>query len=124
MSEFVFLYRRPAMSWTVQQMQESMEKWQAWFKTMEQSGHLANYGHPKGRKVARRAALGGPRERDGGERVPEPFHVKDPHADRSAVRAPLRTLQPRRRSSRSVQPAVALGCGALAIFQMHRHHLE
>ena len=46
MSEFVFLYRRPAKDRTVQQMQESMVKWQAWFKKMEQSGHLANYGQP------------------------------------------------------------------------------
>ncbi len=56
MSEFVFLYRRPATSWTVQQMQESMEKWQAWFKKMEQSGHLANYGQPlepKGGRVVK-----------------------------------------------------------------------
>src|SRR5262245_21736141 len=56
MSEFVFLYRRPAKNWTVQQMQESMEKWQAWFKKMEQSGHLANYGQPlepKGGRVVK-----------------------------------------------------------------------
>jgi len=56
MSEFIFLYRRPAKNWTPQQMQESMQKWQAWFKKMEQSGHLANYGHPlepKGGRVVK-----------------------------------------------------------------------
>jgi len=56
MSEFVFLYRRPATSWTVQQMQASMERWQAWFKKLEQSGHLANYGQPlepKGGRVVK-----------------------------------------------------------------------
>jgi hypothetical protein len=56
MSEFVFLYRRPSKSWTVQEMQESMGKWQAWFKKMEQSGHLANYGQPleaKGGRVVK-----------------------------------------------------------------------
>jgi hypothetical protein len=56
MSEFVFVFRRPAKNWTVQQMQESMQKWQAWFKKVEQSGHLANYGQPlepKGGRVVR-----------------------------------------------------------------------
>jgi len=46
MSEFVFLFRRPDQTWTPQQMQESMVKWQAWFKQVEQSGHLASYGQP------------------------------------------------------------------------------
>src|SRR5258707_13407435 len=56
MSEFVLLYRRPAKDWTVQQMQESMEKWQAWFKKMEQNGHPGNYGQPpepKGGRVVK-----------------------------------------------------------------------
>lgn len=56
MSEFVFLYRRTAKNWSVQEMQASMEKWQAWFKKMEQSGHLSNYGQPlepKGGRVVR-----------------------------------------------------------------------
>jgi hypothetical protein len=56
MSEFVFLYRRPAKNWTVQQMQESMEKWRVWFKKVEQSGHLAHYGQPlepKGGRVVK-----------------------------------------------------------------------
>jgi hypothetical protein len=46
MSEFVFLYRRTATNRTPQQMQESIEKWQAWFKKMEQGGHLASFGQP------------------------------------------------------------------------------
>jgi hypothetical protein len=53
MNEFVFLYRRPAKDRTVQQMQESMQRWQAWFKKMEQSGHLANYGQPLDTKGGR-----------------------------------------------------------------------
>lgn len=56
MSEFVFLYRRTAKNWSVQEMQDSMQKWQAWFKKMEQSGHLANYGQPlepRGGRVVR-----------------------------------------------------------------------
>jgi hypothetical protein len=51
MSELVFLYRRPVKDWTVAQMQKSMEEGQAWFKKMEQGGHLANYGEPLEPKV-------------------------------------------------------------------------
>jgi len=47
MSEFVYLYRRPAQPrGTPQQMQETVQRWQAWFKDIEQRGHLANYGQP------------------------------------------------------------------------------
>jgi hypothetical protein len=47
MSEFVYLYRRPATPpVSPQQMQEQMQRWQAWFKDLEQRGHLANPGHP------------------------------------------------------------------------------
>ena len=53
MNEYVFLYRRPAKDRTVQQMQESMVKWQAWFKQMGDSGHLANYGQPLDTKGGR-----------------------------------------------------------------------
>jgi hypothetical protein len=27
-------------------MQETMQRWQAWFKDLETKGHLANYGQP------------------------------------------------------------------------------
>jgi hypothetical protein len=47
MSEFVYLYRRPAVSQaSPQQMQEQMQRWSAWFKDLEQKGHLAALGHP------------------------------------------------------------------------------
>jgi hypothetical protein len=47
MSEFIYLYRRPVQApGTPQQMQEMMQRWQAWFKDVEARGHLANYGQP------------------------------------------------------------------------------
>lgn len=47
MNEFVFLWRRPQRSpRTPQQMQETMEKYLAWFKDMEARGHLAQFGQP------------------------------------------------------------------------------
>lgn len=47
MSEFMYLYREPALApLTPQEMQARMQKWLAWFKDLEQRGHLATYGHP------------------------------------------------------------------------------
>src|SRR5271154_1588023 len=47
MSEFVYLYRRPAMPpGSPQQLQERMQRWAKWFKELESKGHLALYGHP------------------------------------------------------------------------------
>jgi len=47
MDQFVYLYRRPTTPpATPQQMQEVMQRWQAWFKDLEKAGHLANYGQP------------------------------------------------------------------------------
>jgi hypothetical protein len=47
MNEFVFLWRRPQRpAKTPQQMQETMQKYFAWFKDMEEKGHLAQYGQP------------------------------------------------------------------------------
>jgi hypothetical protein len=47
MNEFVFLWRRPQRPpKTAQQMQETMEKYLAWFKDMEERGHLAQFGQP------------------------------------------------------------------------------
>jgi hypothetical protein len=47
MSQFVYLYRRPEQpAGSPQQMQERLQRWQAWFKDLEKKGHLANYGQP------------------------------------------------------------------------------
>ena len=47
MNEFVYLWRRPQRpAQTPQQMQEWMQKYQAWFRRMEETGHLAQYGLP------------------------------------------------------------------------------
>jgi hypothetical protein len=47
MAEFVYLYRRSVTpTGTPQQMQEYMQRWQAWFKDLEKQGHLANIGQP------------------------------------------------------------------------------
>jgi len=54
MNEFVFLWRRPQRPpKTPQQMQETMEKYRAWFKDMEARGHLAQYGQPLEPKTGR-----------------------------------------------------------------------
>ena len=54
MNEFVFLWRRPQRApRTPQQMQETMEKYLAWFKDMEARGHLAQYGQPLEPKAGR-----------------------------------------------------------------------
>ena len=54
MNEFVFLWRRPQRPRrTPQQMQETMDKYLAWFKEMEASGHLAQYGQPLEPKTGR-----------------------------------------------------------------------
>src|SRR5579859_6252017 len=47
MNEFVYLYRRPQRpTGTPQQMQARMERYQAWFKDLEERGHLASFGQP------------------------------------------------------------------------------
>ncbi|MDE3154869.1 MAG: transcription initiation protein [Acidobacteriota bacterium] len=51
MSEFVMLYRRsPAVSRATmgspEDAQQSMKKWQAWFKEMTEKGQLKNLGQP------------------------------------------------------------------------------
>ena len=47
MSQFAFVYRSaPPASLSPQQMQERMQRWQAWFKDVEKRGHLAHYGYP------------------------------------------------------------------------------
>lgn len=47
MSEFVYLYRQPSRApGSPQEMQERMQRWTAWFKDLEQKGHLKELGHP------------------------------------------------------------------------------
>jgi hypothetical protein len=47
MSEFVYLFRRPMQpTESPQRMQELMQRWQAWYKDLEKSGHLAHLGQP------------------------------------------------------------------------------
>jgi hypothetical protein len=54
MNEFVFLWRRPQRPpRTPQQMQETLDKYLAWFKAMEARGHLAQYGQPLEPKTGR-----------------------------------------------------------------------
>jgi hypothetical protein len=48
MSQFVFLYRE-ASTPSPQEMESRMAKCLAWFKDLEQKGHLASYGHPLNR---------------------------------------------------------------------------
>lgn len=54
MNEFVYLWRRPQRPpQTPQQMQAWLQKYQAWFKQMEATGHLAQYGQPLEPKAGR-----------------------------------------------------------------------
>src|SRR5262245_24725635 len=48
MSEFVFLYRGQTDMKTLspQEAQQSMQKWMAWFKELEKTGHLKSIGQP------------------------------------------------------------------------------
>jgi hypothetical protein len=46
MSEFTFLYRGRNTSASPEQMQKTMQKWQAWFKELSANGHIKNIGHP------------------------------------------------------------------------------
>jgi hypothetical protein len=48
MAQFVFLYRRSGgiPTGSPAQMQERMQKWQAWFKQLADSGHLKDRGLP------------------------------------------------------------------------------
>jgi hypothetical protein len=46
MSEFVYLYREASMPASPQAMQQRMVKWLAWFKELEQNGHMVNPGQP------------------------------------------------------------------------------
>jgi len=52
MSDFLFLYRAPAGSPHTPdsplQLQERLQRWNAWFKELEAKGHLRSIGHPLG----------------------------------------------------------------------------
>jgi hypothetical protein len=49
MSEFIYLYRESSMPASPNAMQERMVKWLAWFKDLEQKGHMVSTGHPLNR---------------------------------------------------------------------------
>ena len=63
MSQFVFLYRE-ARTPTPQELAGRMASTLAWFRELEQNGHLALYGHPlnrsDGRVVKKGDVLDGP----------------------------------------------------------------
>lgn len=46
MSEFVYLYRGGRMNRSPEAMQQTMQRWMAWFKELGESGHIQNPGHP------------------------------------------------------------------------------
>jgi hypothetical protein len=59
MSEFIFLYRRPPLREqpSPQQIEDRMQRWQAWVERLQKGGHLVNVGQPFGaaRRVVRDA---------------------------------------------------------------------
>jgi len=46
MSEFVYLYRGGEGGHSPERMQQTMQRWMAWFKQLGESGHIQNPGHP------------------------------------------------------------------------------
>ena len=46
MSEFVFLYRGGEAGRSPDQMQQTMQKWMAWFKDLAEKGHIKDRGQP------------------------------------------------------------------------------
>ena len=46
MSEFVYLYRGGQTDRSPEQMQQTMQKWMAWFKQLSEKGHVKHLGHP------------------------------------------------------------------------------
>jgi hypothetical protein len=55
MSEFVYLYRGTQPDRSPEAMQQSMQKWMAWFKDLGDKGHIKNMGNPleRGGKLVR-----------------------------------------------------------------------
>jgi len=46
MSEYVFLYRGGEAGRSPEKIQQSMQKWMAWFKELGQEGHIKDQGQP------------------------------------------------------------------------------
>ena len=46
MSEFLFLYRSKGPSGSPEELQRQMEKWSAWFRSLEAQGVLKDVGQP------------------------------------------------------------------------------
>jgi hypothetical protein len=46
MAEFLYLYRGGVRGGSPEQMQNTMQKWMAWFKQLSEKGHIKNMGHP------------------------------------------------------------------------------
>jgi hypothetical protein len=46
MSQFVYLYRGAERGGSPEKMQETMQKWMAWFKDLGEKGHIKDMGQP------------------------------------------------------------------------------
>ena len=46
MSEFVYLYRGGEAGRSPERVQQSMQKWMAWFKDLSEKGHIKDQGQP------------------------------------------------------------------------------
>jgi hypothetical protein len=46
MSQFVYLYRGAERGGSPEKMQETMQKWMAWFKQLTEKGHIKDIGQP------------------------------------------------------------------------------
>ena len=65
MSEFVYLYRGGEAGRSPERVQQSMQKWIAWFKELAEKGHVKNQGHPLERvgkvvKGSQKSVIDGP----------------------------------------------------------------
>lgn len=65
MSEYVFLYRGGEAGRSPERMQQSLQKWMAWFKELAQKGVVKSQGHPLERsgklvKGTQKAVVDGP----------------------------------------------------------------
>jgi hypothetical protein len=65
MSEYVFLYRGGEAGRSPERIQQSLQKWMAWFTELAQKGHVKNQGHPLERagklvKGSQKAVVDGP----------------------------------------------------------------
>lgn len=46
MTEFVFLYRGGERPTSPEQMQQTLQKWTTWFKSLAEKGHVVDRGQP------------------------------------------------------------------------------